>query len=276
MNQAPAAAIDGTSYLTPAQSYFYQVNGYVVLKGLFSQEECTRLIRLADQMEADETCQYKHDGYPKTPIRTVLSRCAWYDPLLLETAMSPAILPVIQEIVGGQVRLEEHQIIINYPDPGQVRDGPKSVPIREEGWHRGIGPSFGSFQSNGHVHCLFTKALIYLTDNGPGEGTWVVPGSHKLELPTNELVQFMDETLARQLQVRAGDVLILSETLIHSAPSLSISSAPRYTLIYGYTAPFMQTWNRYDPPSDLLARVTPEQRTFLTGEARYAFRRGQF
>jgi hypothetical protein len=276
MNQVPAATQNGASHLTPAQSYFYQVNGYVVLKGLFSQEECARLIRLADQMDADETCQYKHDGYPKTPIRTVLSRCAWYDPLLLETAMSPAILPVIQEIVGGQVRLEEHQFIINYPDPSQSKDSPKSVPIREEGWHRGIGPSFGSFQSNGYSHCLFTKALIYLTDNGPGEGTWVVPGSHKLELPTNELVQFMDETHVRQLQARAGDVLILSETLIHSAPSLSISSSPRYTLIYGYTAPFMQTWNRYDPPTNLLARVTPEQRTFLTGEARYAFRRGQF
>jgi len=276
MDQTPAANQTGTSSLTPAQNYFYQVNGYVVLKGLFSQEECAHLIRLADQMDADDGCTYKHDGYPKTPIRTVLSRCAWYDPLLLETAMSPIIMPIIQGIVGGEVRLEEHQFIINYPDPSQKAQGAKRLSIREEGWHRGIAPSFGSFQTNGHSHCLFTKALIYLTDNGAGEGTWVVPGSHKLELPTSQLVEFMDETLAVQLQARAGDVLILSETLIHSAPSLSISSAPRYTLIYGYTAPFMQTWNRYDPPADLLAGVTPEQRAFLTGEARYAFRRGQF
>lgn len=274
MEQANHVTSSITTTLTPAQHYFYQVNGYVVLKGVFSPEECQRLRQLADRMDADDACTYKHDGYPKVPIRTVLSRCAWYDPHLLETAMHPAILPVIEEIVGGAVRLEEHQFIINYPDPEQQSKEP--VSIREEGWHRGIGPSFGSFQSNGHSHCLFTKALIYLTDNGPGEGTWVVPGSHKLELPSKELVEFLDESLVRQLQVKAGDILILSETLIHSAPSLTLSSAPRYTLIYGYTAPFMQTWNRYDPPADLLARVTPEQKDFLTGEARYAFRRGQF
>jgi hypothetical protein len=276
MEQGSATTKIATAQLTPAQNYFYQVNGYVVLKGLLSPEECARLIQLAKKMDADDTCTFKHDGYPKSPIRTVLSRCAWYDPLLLETAMSPAILPIIEEIIGGEARLEEHQFIINYPDPKLKEEGDNPVPVREEGWHRGIGPSFGSFQSNGHSHCLFTKALIYLTDNGPGEGTWVVPGSHKLEMPTSQLKEFMDESLVRQLQTKTGDVLILSETLIHSAPSLSTSSAPRYTLIYGYTAPFMQTWNRYDPPVDLLASVTPEQRTFLTGETRYAFRRGQF
>jgi ectoine hydroxylase-related dioxygenase (phytanoyl-CoA dioxygenase family) len=185
-------------------------------------------------------------------------------------------LPIIEEIVGGEVRLEEHQFIVNYPDPKLSQQTQKPVSLREEGWHRGIGPSFGSFQSNGHSHCLFTKALIYLTDNGPGEGTWVVPGSHKLELPTKQVVEFLDETLVRQLQAQIGDVLILSETLIHAAPSLTTTSAPRYTLIYGYTAPFMQTWNRYDPPAELLSRVTPQQRAFLTGELRYAFRSGQF
>ena len=36
------------------------------------------------------------------------------------------------------------------------------------------------------------------------------------------------------------------------------------------------TWQRYDPPADLLERVTPRQRALLSGESRYAFRRGQF
>lgn len=265
-----------TAQLSPAQRYFYEVNGYVILKNIFSPAACQRLIALADQMDADAACAYKHDGYPKTAVRTVLSRCAWYDPQLLETAMHPTILPIIEGIVGGSVRLEEHQFIINYPDPSTTTQPRPAESIRTEGWHRGIAPNFGSFQANGHFHCLFTKALIYLTDNGPGEGTWVVPGSHRLDLPTKQLVEFIDETLARQLETQAGDVLILSETLIHAAPSLSPNASPRYTLIYGYTAPFMQTWNRYDPPADLLTRITPHQQAFLTGELRYGFRSGQF
>ena len=123
---------------------------------------------------------------------------------------------------------------------------------------------------------MFSKAFIYLTDNGPGEGTWVVPGSHRMNTPTKTLREFMDDTLAKQLQSQAGDVLILSETLIHAGPQLKDGASPRYSLVYGYTPPFMQTWRRYDPPADLLERVTPAQQQFLTGEIRYGFRRGQF
>lgn len=257
--------------LTLAQRYFYDVNGYVLLKGIFSPEECHYFIDLAGQMDADDTCWYKHDGYPKTPTQTVLSRCAWYHPHLLETALHPILHPIIMEVCGGEVRLEEHQYIINYP-PLQTDE----KPVRDEGWHRGIAPNFGSFETDGHYHCLFTKTLIYLTDNGPGAGTWVVPGSHRMDIPTKSLREFMDETLARQLESRAGDVLLLSETLVHAGPRLKPNSGPRCLLVYGYTPPFMQTWHRYDPPASLLEGVTPEQRRLLSGEIRYGFRRGQF
>ena len=258
--------------LKPTQRYFYEVNGYVVLEGVFSREECRRFIGLADRMDADGACAYKHDGYPKTAALTVLSRCAWYDPHLLDTALHPVLLPVIEEVVGGEVRLEEHQFLINYPVPEAV----PPLALRDEGWHRGIAPSFGSFLAEGRYCCLFVKAFIYLTDNGPGEGTWVVPGSHKLELPGKALREFMDQTLARQLETRAGDVLILSETLIHAGPRLRAGVAPRYSLVYGYTAPYMQTWNRYDPPAELLAKASPAQRRLLSGELRYGFRSGLF
>ena len=204
--------------LTPAQRYFYDINGYVLLKGIFSPAETQRLIDLANQMDTDDGCAYKHDGYPKTSTLTVLSRCAWYHPHLLETAMHPILLPIIEEVVGGDVRLEEHQYLINYPNEAGNGNSSQVSPVKDEGWHRGTAPNFGSFESDGHYHCMFSKAFIYLTDNGPGEGTWVVPGSHRMNLPTKTLREFMDDTLATQLQSQAGDVLILSETLIHAGP----------------------------------------------------------
>ena len=96
-----------------------------------------------------------------------------------------------------------------------------------------------------------------------------------MDLPTKTLREFMNDSLTRQLKSRAGDVLILGETLIHSGPRLRPGSQPRYSLVYGYTPPFMQTWQRYDPPASVEG-VTPEQRRLLTGEVRYGFRRGQF
>jgi hypothetical protein len=96
-----------------------------------------------------------------------------------------------------------------------------------------------------------------------------------METPAATVREFLDETLARQLVTRAGDVLILSETLIHAGPRLA-AGPPRVSLVYGYTAPFMQAWPRYDPPADLLAHVSPRERALLAGESRYAFRRGEF
>ena len=118
--------------------------------------------------------------------------------------------------------------------------------------------------------------VIFQTDNRPGEGTWVVPGSHRMDMPTHDLREFLDDTLACQLAAQAGDMLLLSETLVHAGPLLKAGASPRYSLVYGYAAPFMQTWQRYDPPNELLQRVTLEQRELLTGEMRYGFRRGQF
>ena len=169
--------------LTPAQRYFFDVSGYVLLKSVFSPAECGRLIDLADRMDADDGCAYKHDGYPKTPALTVLSRCAWYHPHLLETAMHPVLLPIMQDVVGGDVRLEEHQYLINYPVELERDTAFNDSRVADEGWHRGIAPNFGSFEADGHYHCMFSKAFIYLTDNGPGEGTWVVPGSHRMDMP---------------------------------------------------------------------------------------------
>ena len=135
--------------LTPAQRYFYDVNGYVLLKGIFSPAECQHLIDLADQMDADDGCTYKHDGYPKTPTLTVLSRCVWYHPHLLETAMHPILLPIIEDVVGGDVRLEEHQYLINYSNETGNGNSSQGSHVKDEGWHRGTAPNFGSFEADG-------------------------------------------------------------------------------------------------------------------------------
>lgn len=268
--------MEPASPFSPAQRYFFEVNGYVLVPGVFSPAECRRFAELAAQMDADDSCPYKHDGYPKKPTFTVLSRCAWYHPHLLETALDSRLLPPIEDLLGGQARLEEHQFLINYPDPEKAVPRGQSLDLREEGWHRGIDPGVGIYRAQGRLHTLFAKAFIYLTENGPGEGTWVVPGSHLQELPTAQLRPLLDCSLARQLQASPGDVLFFSEALIHSLPRMYRGSPPRRSLVYGYTASFMQTWSRYDPPADLVARATPAQRQLLTGEGRYNFRSGKF
>ena len=43
-----------------------------------------------------------------------------YDPALLEYAGQPKLVPVVEEFVGGNIRLEETEAIINRKDPDVV------------------------------------------------------------------------------------------------------------------------------------------------------------
>ena len=58
------------------------------------------------------------------------------------------------------------------------------------------------------------KTLAYLTDVGPDDGdTAVVPGSHRMNWPQEEMVAAAkeDDGLVHQVEASAGDVLQLPE-----------------------------------------------------------------
>jgi hypothetical protein len=250
--------------LTAAQRFHFDVNGYVLLKNVLAQEECRRLVAIAERMKADSK-------FPRQDLdrQTILYGSAWYDRFVLDLAMDPRLREPAEEIVGSEARLEESEFIIFHPL--RARLAASATPGADR-WHRGLKPGPGSYEAGGHYHCLFTKTVTYLSDNRPETGTWVIPGSHRMSHEVREVMDVVDQSLMRQVVAQQGDVLLFGETLIHSSPE-PMFERDRLLLVIAYCAPYMSPWGvESDPPDAFAADLSDEQRRFVYGEARYQAR----
>jgi len=255
----------GCFMLTTAERVFFELNGFVLLKGVLAPDECAWIADLAARMRRDSP-------YPRydSEAQTVLFGPAWYDRRMLALSMEPRLRARAEAIVGGASRLEENQFLIFSPQPADLDDQAEAIDRRR--WHRGLTPDYGSFEHAGRYHCLFTKVILYLSPRGVSTGTWVVPGSHKLQIGIGDFEQVVDESMTHYVDGEAGDALLFGETLIHSSPPPSYTRE-RLLLVIAYSAPFMKTWSRdTDPPPSLCDTLTDDERRFVFGDDRYAFR----
>lgn len=95
-------------------------------------------------------------------------------------------------------------------------------------WHRGTGVESGTWTHAGLTHCSFVKALTVLQSGSDkaSTGTLVVEGSHKVDVPTVELLALAKEGLRAEgtselvttVPMAVGDTCFFMETLLHAAP----------------------------------------------------------
>ncbi len=198
-----------------------------------------------------------------------------YDPALLAYAAHPKLVPLAEELVGGAVRLEESEAIINRRNPEldvtTLRQR-KSHPV---GFHTGTRHGWGTYTEQNRFHCLFVKTLAYLTDVGPEDGgTAVIPGSHKMSWPQQEMIAaaMADPTLIHQITAPAGSVLLFPESLIHSTTEI-LSDRERVILVSGYTPTMIREWMGNEISPEFIQTVPESLRPLLSGSDNWNWRR---
>ena len=206
--------------LTASQWLQLDVYGFVLIDDVLTDEEIRRmkdaLYRLKSEPDLDALGVYVNR---RNDHLFHVGHVLEYDPALLEYAAHPRLTALAGEVVGGKVRVEETEAIINSRDPAMgpgVERLPKAVPT---GFHTGARDGWGTYYENHHFHCLFVKTLAYLTDVAPTDGgTAVIPGSHRLSVPEPEIIAaaLADERLVHQVEAKAGSVLLFPESLVHS------------------------------------------------------------
>lgn len=125
---------------------------------------------------------------------------------------------------------------------------------------------------NGRFRCGQVNILLALTDIGPGDGgTRILPGSHKSNIahpvfstPWDERVKADDEQVEGSIEVnmKAGDALMFVDALSHGATK-RINAGERRVVIFRYGPSWGNTRYGYRYSDELLARVTPAQRSIL-------------
>ncbi|MFZ4660307.1 MAG: phytanoyl-CoA dioxygenase family protein [Caldilineaceae bacterium] len=238
--------------LTPAQRLHLDVYGYVIIENTLTADEVGRLREALQKLKRDLIAT----GDPANavvrgarfstykPHHVHFAHILETDPAILEYLTHPRLVAMAEEFVGGAVRLEESEGIINSRPP----DYDPSAPVRY-GFHTGTRPDLGTYTENGLFHCNFVKTLTNLTDLGPDDGgTVVIAGSHKIKAPQAQLIAcaYEDPSLIHQFIAPAGSTLLFAESLIHATGQLR-SDKERVIIIGGYTPPMFRAWPGQEP-----------------------------
>ncbi len=234
--------------MTPEERFRFDLQGYVVVPGVLTLDECAELSELADRAWP----RMPDDG----PYRRLEAFSRWGKPFL-DLMDHPTVLPYLIELLGSRLRADHDYTIFTRrgTDPHRLHGGPRRY--ETDHWY---------YYSDGIMRNGLTVATWALTDVGPGDGGFAcIPGSHK----TNFLPNLPDDVrrferlpdYVHQPPVRAGDVLIFTEALIHgSAPWRA--EHERRALLYKYSPPH-STWRKEPYDIDAYPEVTEQQRRLM-------------
>ncbi|HEX8235018.1 MAG TPA: phytanoyl-CoA dioxygenase family protein [Abditibacteriaceae bacterium] len=262
--------------LTPAQRFHFDAYGYVLLPNVLSAAEVASmkdaLYRIKSEPNRESLGIYVNSD--KEHILHV-GHIVEYDSALLNFVMHPRLLPLIEDVVGGAVRLEETEAIINRRNPALDVAALRQRRLVPTGFHTGIRHGWGTYEANNRFQCLFVKTIAFLTDVGPQDGgTAVIPGSHKMSWPEPEMIAAAqeDESLIHQVEATAGSVLLFAESLIHSTTEI-FSDNERLITVAGYTPTMFQPWPGNEISPAFLETLPEDARRVLSGSDSWHWRR---
>jgi len=260
--------------LTPAQRYSFEIHGYVVVPGVLQADEIASLREALYRLRG-EILALEERGAEGPRVRGAyliadrphhhfMTNLLQAHPLLTAYATHPRLVGMAEEILGGEGRLVEINSLINRRPADPPLDPHPTYPF-----HRGTDIPFGSHVRGGLYHCSFVKALTYLTEVGPQDGgTVVIAGSHKVDLPLDQLigVAYQDRSLIHQIQAPAGSTLLFAETLIHATGQIR-SDRERIILVSGYAPVFFPYWDNGTLSPAFAQSIPPQLRPLFQGRA---------
>lgn len=234
--------------LNDEEKFKFDLEGYLVIKGVLSKGKCEELSTMADEAWPRQP----DDG----PFRRTADVSQWGKPFL-DLMDHPKLLPYLVELLGSAVRIDhDYCIFMQKGAPGgTIHGGPRR--IEGDHWydyHDGV-------MRNG-----LTVATWMLADAGEGDGGFIcIPGSHKtnlmMNLPLDVREQTRDVHYVVQPPVEAGDLLIFTEAMMHGTRAWS-ASHERRTLLYKYS-PGYQSWSKTYYDLDDYPEATEQQRRLM-------------
>ena len=202
------------------ERYLFDLNGYLVLRGVLSQEDlelCNAAIdhHVDDLNERDGSLAGGSEALAGTSHRRDLGGMLgwerpWCEPFRRLLA-HPAVVPYLNTILGEGYRLDH--------GPGLIAmdEGCEGGTLHGGGVERS-NFSEAYFFKNGRIYTGLTVVEFLLADENPGDGgVAVVPGSHKANLSCPRSMKMWEEHQEHVVEVngKAGDAVIFTETLTH-------------------------------------------------------------
>jgi len=230
--------------LSPQDLYLFDTMGFVLLQSLFSESEVVEIKQCLDSLDSPNSSFHNTDRFDDLIKKNQLFKSLSKDHRIVSKASQVINQPLrliegyaLKRIQGGYSSLHH----------GRVHDI-----VHSDGTVSSLGMSFHHTFHNGKLYCMFVKFLVYLDDiltddDGP---FCYVQGSHKANFSfpwdrhdtgkTYPITHYGFPSL-ETIHLKAGDVILLNEALMHGAIPKKKSSE-RWLVAFSYSPAFMSDW----------------------------------
>ena len=235
--------------MTPEERFVFDLQGYLVIKGVLSPAEVAELNAVADQQFAPKPGE-------DTNNRRYFGIVNWGEPYK-QLIDHPKIVPYLVELLGPKFRLDhDYSIFMTRGEKlGKLHGGHWTAP---DHWYR---------YQDGVMRNGLSVVTFFISDAAEGDGGFAcIPGSHHSnclgDLPEDVRAFQSPRPYVVQPAVEAGDALFFTEALIHGTTAWT-ASHERRALLYKYSPGHSAWWQTYYDV-DSLRPLTEQQERILS------------
>ncbi len=263
--------------MTDDQKYLFDLNGYIVVKGVLTTDEIREANSIIDSRKFVERSDGElKNASPGTAMAGTGSRMdlggvlEWGDESAVFRSIldHPKLVPLFHGILGEGYRMDHLPFVLAAEKGGEgfaLHGGTIDCSSGTYNPHL----AYTCFQN--HIHCALLGCNVMLTDHNAGDGGFcVVPGSHKsnFKMPKGMVDGESYAEFIRQPVTKAGDVVLFSEGTVHGALPWT-ASRQRRACLYRF-APATNAYGRsyfgHDGngwPTAMYENLTDAQRAVL-------------
>lgn len=214
--------------LTPAESEFFNSQGYLTVESALDEDAVARLIQAVDRIDARERTEANRDKLLS------VTNIVHEDPALVDLIDLPTTFPKVWGILGWNTYLYHSHVDITPPADAAALTW-------RVAWHQDSMRVNDEIESRPRPR-LSLKIGFYLTDvSRPDRGnTLIVPGSHlenEIDCPADGV---SNPAGAEPLCVRPGTAVLIDRRIWHSR-SPNLCSQTRKVVWLGYSYRWLRT-----------------------------------
>mmetsp|Transcript_12464 Transcript_12464/g.19209 ORF Transcript_12464/g.19209 Transcript_12464/m.19209 type:complete len:382 (-) Transcript_12464:43-1188(-) len=234
--------------MTEDQKYLFDLNGYIVVRGVLTEEEVQEANAAIDN-HLDEAIERSDEelrnASPDSPLygtgpgRQDLGRVMEWGKAESHVFKSilahPRLVPFFHGILGKGYRMDHLPFVIRQIK-GSEGFSLHGGTIDCSSGHYNPHLAYACLQNN--IHCNLLGCNVMLSDHNAGDGGFcVVPGSHKSNFKMPSAMVEGNEAYAEFIQqpvTKAGDVVLFSEGTVHGAKAWTSEDRERRACLYRF------------------------------------------
>ncbi len=262
--------------VTPHEEYFFDLNGFVILRNVLTLEHVAELNTILDAIKTLQpplapgewyggVHAHSYGGAEGINLQQIYEAGEPFESLI----DYPGWFAKVKHFVSGEGTFDWHHGPLFIDENFANLRGPGEAIGIHSGGSDGVTRCQFRYE-NGRFHCGQINILMALSDIGPGDGaTMVIPSSHKANFPhpDREKHQMKGGEVrsadgmegAIEVHLNAGDALLFVDAIAHGSAK-RINPGERRIVVYRYGPSWGNFRHPYQVSPEFLARLTPRQR----------------